>query len=72
MTDSPWLDTKGAAARSRYSVNTVKRALASEELRGYRRGEHGDWRIHVDDLDAWVRGETADVQVPPVTRRRSA
>lgn len=73
MSDSPWLKVPEAADRARCGVSTVLRALAAEELRGYQGGKGGRWRIHVDDLDAWVRGETAEVRVPAVTRsRRSA
>lgn len=72
MTADPWLTAPEAAARGRAGLSEVLRALAAEELRGYQRTKGGKWRIHVDDLDAWVRGETAEVRVPAVTRRRAS
>lgn len=73
MTDTPWLTSSEAADRARCNVDTLQDALRSQELRGYQGGgKKGRWRIHVEDLDAWVRGETAEVQVPTVTRRRAS
>lgn len=72
MTDSPWLTPTEACGRARCSERTILEALRSQELRGYQSGRGGRWRIHVEDLDAWVRGETAEVQVPAVTRRRAS
>lgn len=58
MTAAPqWVDRKGAAEHSGYSVDTIGDALNSGDLRGYRRGKRGRWRINVDDIDAWLRGE---------------
>lgn len=72
MTDSPWRTPKEAADYTRCSVDTLLDALRSQELRGYQSGSGGRWRIHLDDLDAWVRGEVADVQIPAVSRRRAS
>jgi excisionase family DNA binding protein len=65
----PWLTVKQAAARAQRGERTVLAALADESLRGHRPGERGNWRIHLDDLDAWVRGERADVQIRIPGRR---
>lgn len=70
--EGPWLTVPEAAARGRAGESTILRALATEELHGEQRVKGGKWRIHVDELDAWVRGEVADVNVPAVTRRRRA
>lgn len=73
MTESPWLTVAEAAGRARCHRDTVLNALRSEKLRGYQAvAPKGTWRIHEDDLDAWVRGEVADVQVPSTTRRRAS
>lgn len=72
MTTGPWLTVPEAAERARAGVSTVLRALQAEELRGSQITKGGKWRVHVDDLDAWVRGEIASVTVPPITRGRSA
>jgi excisionase family DNA binding protein len=67
--DAPWLTVRQAASRTQRGKQTILNALACEELRGYRRGDRGRWRIHYQDLDAWVRGEKADVQIRTITRR---
>jgi excisionase family DNA binding protein len=72
MSDSPWLTVRQACERAQRGKQMILAALADESLTGHRPGERGRWRIHVEDLDAWVRGEKADVQIPTVTRRRSA
>jgi excisionase family DNA binding protein len=69
---TPWLTVNEAADRARRGRRVILDALADESLRGYRPGEHGHWRIHIDDLDAWVRGERAEVQIQPITRRRAS
>lgn len=69
---SPWLTVAEAAHRARAGIRTIHRALADESLRGHKPVPGSPWRIHCDDLDAWIRGEKADVKVPSVTRRRSA
>jgi excisionase family DNA binding protein len=72
MTSSPWLTVGEAAERARTGASELHRALAADELRGYQRKTGGKWRIHVEDLDAWVRGEIADVRVPSITRGRAS
>jgi excisionase family DNA binding protein len=67
--DSPWLTCEQAGARSQRSVAVLNRALRSGELRGYQRRFGGNWRIHRDDLDSWIRGEApAPVAAPAITR----
>lgn len=65
----PWLTLPQAAERAKAGVRTLSRALADETLRGHQAVKGGKWRIHVEDLDAWVRGEKADVQIAKITRR---
>jgi hypothetical protein len=71
MTNTPWLTVTEANTPARIAASDLHRALAAEEFRGYQRVKGGKWRIHVDDLDAWIRGETADVRIPVITRGRS-
>ncbi len=68
---SPWLTLPQAAERAQRGVRTLTRALADESLTGYQPVKGGRWRIHVDDLDAWVRGEKAPVKLPVLSRRAS-
>lgn len=71
--DTPWLTVIEAAGRARRGKRTVYRALANGELRGSQALRGGAWTIHMDDLDAWVRGEIAEVELPSSARgRRSA
>lgn len=72
MNDSPWRTPQEAADYARKSRDTVLDACRAQELRAYQSGRNGRWTIHVEDLDAWVRGEVADVQIPVVTRRRAS
>lgn len=61
-----------AAEYARAGTTTILRALASGELQGEqprtKSGRGGKWRIHIDALDAWIRGEQAEVRVPNVAR----
>lgn len=72
MSESPWLTVTEAAERARIAASDLHRALAGDELRGYQRVKGGKWRINVEDLDAWIRGEIADVRIPAVTRGRAS
>lgn len=55
---SPWLTTKQVAEYAGMHPKTVQNALQDGELIGYQRTEpHGRWRIHVEDADAWIRGD---------------
>lgn len=54
--ESPWLVVSEAASYSRNDTAVIYGALASGELVGHRRGKRGQWRIHREDLDAWIRG----------------
>lgn len=67
-----WLSPTQAAEHTACSRETIGAALRSGELRGYQRTAGGRWRIAIEDLDAWVRGETAEVEIPVVTRRRAS
>lgn len=69
MTDSPWLTVAQARVYTGRGRRTILNALADESLVGHRTGERARWHIHVDDLDAWMRGERAEVQIHRVTRR---
>lgn len=66
--DSPWFTKDEAAERARVSADTIGDALRSGDLRGYQSGRGGRWRIHRDDIDAWIKGEIAQIVVPPSRR----
>lgn len=69
--ESPWLTAREAAEYSRRSAGTINKALRDGSLRGSQKVRGGDWRIHRDDLDAWIRGELAPVIVPAKVTRRA-
>lgn len=71
LSASPWLTVPEAAAYARRDRHTILDALGDHTLRGHRRGDRGRWRIHVDDLDAWIRGAIAEVQIEQSPRRAS-
>lgn len=52
---SPWYTPRASQRYSRRSNNDIYGALSSGALRGVQVNQRGDWRIHVDDLDAWIR-----------------
>lgn len=52
-----WHDTNSAAAYAGHHRQTIADALRDGSLKGAQRVPNGRWRIHRDDLDAWLRGE---------------
>jgi len=71
-TQTPWLTQSEAADYARRSVGYINKALRDGSLRGSQTKRGGDWRIHRDDLDAWIRGEVATVEPARVARRRAS
>lgn len=67
---SPWLTLPQAVSYSKRGRTLITEALHRGELRGYQATPAGRWTIHRDDLDAWIRGEIAPVEVPSITRPR--
>jgi excisionase family DNA binding protein len=67
-----WVNPAQASEHTGWSTDTIGDALRSGELRGHQRTPGGRWRIAIEDLDAWMRGEKADVEIPIVTRRRAS
>ena len=76
---SPWL--RGVLTIATYAQSSeaeVGEALRTGELRGHQKTRNGKtvpgstWRAHIDDIDAWIRGEPPPPRrVPAVTRGRS-
>lgn len=62
--DSPWMTVQEVATYARSSKTEVMTALRDQSLRGYQNTERGRWRVHRDDVDAWLRKE------PPASARR--
>lgn len=54
----PWLRLAEAAKRALYSDETLRRAIAKGCLKAYAPGGR-EIRIHVDDLDSWLRSKAA-------------
>lgn len=54
--DTPWFTVHETVQYARSSRTEVHAALRSGELRGYQTTANGKYRIHRDDVDAWVRG----------------
>jgi excisionase family DNA binding protein len=50
-----WFDTRQAAERCGVHRETLLVALQTGDLRGTQRVKGGRWRLHLDDLDAWLR-----------------
>ena len=67
--DSPWMTFKEACEYARVGQQSMYRALRTHELKAtqgaVRPGTvRGRWRIHRDDLDAWIRGEQPPAAKP--------
>jgi excisionase family DNA binding protein len=56
VTDSPWMVVAEVEAYARASKRDVIEALNDGSLRGSQRKAGGKWRVHRDDVDAWLRG----------------
>ena len=54
-----WLTAEEVQRRTGISRTEIYAALQSGELVGHQRVKHRKWRVHIDDVDAWVRGEVA-------------
>lgn len=55
---SPWLTVNQVATYTGHHRDTVIHALHDGELRGRQRtAPRGHWRIHIDEVDAWMGGE---------------
>lgn len=57
VTKRVWLTVSEARQVTGVGANSLYAALQTGELKGTQRGRKGRWRIHCDDLDAWMRGE---------------
>lgn len=65
-----WVSPKQASEHVGVHVETVAKALREGELRGYQRKPNGRWRIAIEDVDAWIKGEPpANTAAPTITRR---
>lgn len=54
--DSPWMTVKEAAAYMKRHPKTVLHLLHTEQLLGNQpSGRNGEWRIHRDDADTYLR-----------------
>lgn len=71
--ETPWMTVPDVQAYSHTGRREVLAALADGSLRGHQRKANGRWRVHRDDVDAWLRCEPP-APYPPVAapRRRSA
>lgn len=50
-----WLTVDEARQRTGVSKTELYEALQVGDLVGTQRGKHAKWRVHVDDLDRWMR-----------------
>lgn len=71
--ESPILTVKEAAAYARCCDRLIYRALRRRELKGSQgvgpvQTPRGTWRIHRDDLDAWLRGENPEQHTTKLKR----
>lgn len=67
---SPWNTTPEASAYTKRTSNEILAAAKAGALIGHQNGPRGRWLFHVDDLDAWIRGEVSPAR--PVNARRAS
>lgn len=63
MTISPereWFSVREVAAVTGRARDVIANALRAGELRGYKPSEFGHWRVHRDDITAWMRGAVTE------------
>lgn len=53
--ETKWLTVQQIAERLQVDVQTVRRWLRSGDLRGVRLSDRAGWRVHPDDLEAFLR-----------------
>ena len=65
------LTVSDIATREHVSIDTVKRALKHGHLKGHKIGTRGDWRIAVEDYQAWLSAgaHTNKLEEKPNDRR---
>lgn len=66
---TPWLLLPEAMTYARIGRTDLIAALETGALRGHQTKPGARWRIHRDDLDAWLRGEKPPAINPTFTRR---
>lgn len=54
-----WLSVDEAQQVTGVSTREIYDALRTGDLVGTQRFKNAKWRVHVDDLDAWMRGAAA-------------
>ena len=50
-----WLTVDEASQRTGIGKTDIYEALRSRKLPGSQNGKGGSWRVHMDDLDQWMR-----------------
>lgn len=70
MTETPWLLTEEVAAFLRVDREWVSRQCAKGALKATKLGQH--WRIHRDDLDAFMGQGQIQTPRPGRSRRRAS
>jgi hypothetical protein len=67
---SDWLTTGQIARLSQRHQKTVERAMRARQLRATQSGKNCTWRAHINDVEAWMRGEVPQPRrLRPVQRR---
>lgn len=55
--ETPWKVLPEVQAYARMGRSEILAALNDGSLRGHQTKAGGRWRVHRDDIDAWLRGE---------------
>jgi len=58
----PWLDVRGAAAKSLTSESTILRAARSGRLVGFKVNGNRCWRFRASAVDAWIESGSLEAQ----------
>jgi excisionase family DNA binding protein len=71
MIPTDWMTVPEVVDYARSSRTEVHEALRTGRLRGHQVKAQGKYRIHRDDVDAWLRG-VAPAPINPKFTRRTA
>lgn len=70
--DTPWMTVAEVKDYGRIGRSDILAALNDGSLRGHQVKAGGRWRVHRDDVDAWLRGEQPEPIRPRFTRGRAS
>lgn len=69
---TPWLSLREAANHVGHHYSTIWRGLKSGDIHGHQRYGGASWRVHIESLEAWMRGEPDNAAACGCAHHRTA